>query len=558
MHGESRFQSSSSLLPAGKLVMVVDDDDEFQILCLDKLERFLTELAPEGSKLDFLLAGSLKKFEALLDMLMAEKREEDLIYALVDLKLPSSERGTEQDDQAMFENGKLVYGRLRQLKVPTLLISGAARREVFDIALAADRAHFLPKEKFYNDETAKDVAIQILCAKHRTPSITVDPGCCESIESPLLARGKKRCLPLAFESPTMAALRTRICSKGAKEAAAVLLLGESGVEFEQLAWLLFREITKTHGGGEGPAYQYCPFNCESVGSPAVLLERNREGLKDPQGEQLRRFLFIENLECLGASELAAFCDALAQSPCIRVGGDRMVLTVANEKKEGAERLLDLFCLAGFDDFILLDVPDLSRRRPEDIAVYAEYYRRQRMEDKQESTLLFDQRALNLIMDLDYRRHFKQLSIFLDELFRTTNGDIITANDVRAVASSRFVETAVRGVVDHILTSGTEESNPGTRWSGGQLYVICSQLLVHRKSRSSSAFLKEDEDFYHELEQIVEALEHASRLGTEEGTTVIDELQVLGPHFWPWSRYPVSPRLLKQLQRHGLTVGLVPY
>ncbi len=64
-----------------------------------------------------------------------------------------------------------------------------------------------------------------------------------------------------------------------------------------------------------------------------------------------------------------------------------------------------------------------------------------------------------------------------------------------------------------------------------------------------------DQFYQELERIDEALQQASRLGTE-GKTLMEELKKQSPGFWPWNRYPFCPRLMKHLQRNGLTVGLV--
>lgn len=552
MIDQLRSEAASGFnIPKGKLVLVIDDDGNFRKTCMSKLKRILTKLEPEEDSLVFVTAGSLEKFELILRMLEVGSRKGDLVYALVDLKLPATEGRDSPDQEPATRNGRDVCRKLREWNVPILLVSSAGVPEV-DPVLIDGQMPFLPKEDFNDDRKVEEVTVQILYAKRKSPVISLEY--CDVIESPVKERGQTRRLPLAFKAPSMRVLRNRILGKVKGEAAAVLLLGEHGVEFEQLAWLLFREIAWTGAEGTGdPRYRYIPFNCESGASPTQFLTED-PAYESPVARQ-PRFLFIENLHAIDETTLTQFCEALRRSPAVRIDGDRVVLTVHKGEGNGTERLLDLFCM-GFDDFTLLEVPELSRKRPDDIAVYAEYFRIRRLADRQESMILFHERALHLIKAMECKRHFKDLSIFLDVLFRTGESSIITAKTVQSLSSGRLLERAADEVLAYIRSvDAWDERHSGSQWSPGLLEEMCSQLLVYRSEPDFSTL--GEEQFYEELERILLALQQAKRLA-DEGKAVIDDLQRDGAEFWPWTRFPIGPNLLKHLQRHGLTVGLVPH
>jgi hypothetical protein len=534
-----------STIPDGKIVLVVDDDLNFRDPFITRLSDLLTELMPKGSHLEVLPAGAVEAYDAYISMLRDSGREKDLIYALLDLQIP-----VRRGEIPTTENGIVVLNKLRDLKVPTVVISNLplAKRD-----FGPNQPVFISKNDLEDERKLKAQAVQIIDAIKDQPTVNLED--CKVLVSPIQERQRTRRLPLAVKSPAMLALHNRM-PKAAREAAAVLAVGDPGVEFEQLAWLFFKEISSTGAG----KYQYYPFDCESSGSPITLLQEARDG-----GEQHPRYLFIRNLHVLEACDLAEICDALAQSPAIRVGGDRAFLTVHRDKiigtgaRNGTERLLDLFCLAGFDDFILLEVPPLSATstasgRPEDIRIYAEYYRLQRMEDKQESLIRFDERALNLITDFEYRRHFKDLSVFLDRLFRTKGGGVINSVFVRSMQPGDLVvDTASREVSKLILNTKAEEPSPGDSWSPGPLQEMCLQFLLLQRSGDEGS--EELTIFSKDLEQIVGALESARNLDTDKDGS--KRLQKTGTDLWPWNHYPICPRLLAQLRRHNLTVGLVP-
>src|SRR5947199_4285398 len=227
-----------------KRVLVIDDDEEFRTLCISRIKRLLAELEPKKNDIEVVPADSLEKFEALLATLKADGRERDLIYALVDLKLPTSSRpdAHEEEAKAKAENGQIVLRRLTELNVPTLLMS---TERMVDEVFRAGQPRFWPKTEFDDERKIKEVVVQILCARDKAPIIELK-FCCDYLRSPVQERGQTRQLPLAFQSPSMRALRNRILGKVAGGTAAVLLLGEPGVECEQLSWLLFREVSRPH------------------------------------------------------------------------------------------------------------------------------------------------------------------------------------------------------------------------------------------------------------------------------------------------------------------------
>jgi hypothetical protein len=527
-------------LPAGDIVLLIDDDQVFRNLARGKLERYFAELEAKAD-VKILSAASVSKFEAILGLISAEHREGAIIYALVDLMLPVDERrdgGLTQPEEA---NGTRILNRLQELKVPTRLVTKESAQMAGEATLGEQP--YMPKADFRDEVKVKALAAEILATRQQAPDVSVNN--CVELRSPIGERGQTRLLPLALKSSSMALLHDRIRKRVAREGAAVLLSGAPGVEFEQLAWLLFREITC---GGNGPEYAYCPFNCESGGSLTSFLEEERT----PRDGALRRYLFIENLHVVDTGELLRFCDALARSAAIRVDGDRVVLTVHKDKGDAIDRLFDLFCLAGFEDFILLEVPALSGNRRDDIAVYTDYYLQQRNR-RGDSILQINQGALNLIKEIEHKRHFKGLAIFLDRLFRAVAGGVITTKVVELVESSSFVETAVRDVSNYIMHDDHEEPDAGGPWSPGRLHEMCAQFLLDPVRREPG---DEVDQLYQDLSRIDVALMQASALDTDR--RLPHKLQRDGADFWPWSRYPVPSRLLKQLERHELTVGLVPH
>ena len=138
--------------------------------------------------------------------------------------------------------------------------------------------------------------------------------------------------------------------------------------------------------------------------------------------------------------------------------------------------------------------------------------------------------------------------------------MINAKVVRSVLPRTFVETASREIMDQILATDVNDAETGGPWSPGRLHEMCSQFLVNRDDRNSQGSAEEDDglrQFYEDLLKIDEALLQASGLDSEGKTLLQKQLLKRGSGFWPWSRYPVCPRLLKQLEHRGLTVGLVP-
>ncbi len=144
-------------LPEGKLVLVIDDDKNFRQLCIGKLRRALTERAPEEKDLKLLPAGSLEKFQAILKMLEADSRKGDLVYALVDLKLPATERREEPNQAPATENGRDVCRALREWNVLHLLVSGAGRSDIDEVVIP-DQMDFRSKDDFNDQETVKEIA----------------------------------------------------------------------------------------------------------------------------------------------------------------------------------------------------------------------------------------------------------------------------------------------------------------------------------------------------------------------------------------------------------------
>lgn len=526
-------------IPPGKLVLLIDDDANFINSLAISLEEQLAGVKAKNLQI-LPPAFSLDEFEAQMTLLRAAHRQNDLIFAFVDLNLPKAP----DDSNAAPANGKRILRTLREMNVQTVLVTSKSPGEVGPVE--GDPV-FVTKPELKGGNKLHELVLQIVTIAEGHEDVSLAE--CDVLSSPVVERGQTRRLPLAFKSPAMRALRNSRLPKAAVEAAAVLAIGEPGVEFEQLAWLFHREISKG-----GISYRFRAFDCETGGSPVPLLERPEE-----QGGPARRCFFLRNLHALEAGELATFCQWLAQCPAIGVGGDRLVLTVHNPADDSGrkriERLLDLFCLAGYDDFFLLDVPPLSRERPEDIAVYTEYFLRRWSADKDRAKLDIDDRARSLIKNFEYRRNFKQLSVSLDRLFHARGGGVINSAFVRQMyPDGLVVETAAEEVVKLILKPEPVESGGEGSWSPGQLKETCSQFLLQQKSS------EEDSDdlrgFTRELEQIVSALETARNLDTEKDGGSRHLLRTGGTRFWPWSRYPVCPRLLAQLERHQLTVGLV--
>lgn len=528
-------------VPAGRLVLLIDDDDTFVASSDTRLRKKFDELAPARRDLQILTADTTQRFDAIVAILREDDRLKDLIYAFVDLNLPETRSAA-----ARPENGMRVVAQLRNLIVPTVVFSDMSPeklKRIFD----DNPPRFITKEEWNTDARLRPLCLEVLSRLDERPAGTAQD--CEVLCSPVAERQRTRRLPFAFGSPAMRSLRNRI-PKVAAEAAAVLAVGDPGVEFEQLAWLLYKEITKAGGC----SYHYHSFNASTGGPPTPLLQNINGG-----DERSCHFLFVRNLHALDAAELERFCDELAQSASIRVAGNRAFLTVHRDrvygahKQAGIDHLLDLFCLAGFEDFVLLDVPALARSRPDDVKAYAKHFLDEWRADAKRPVLTFDEPALDLISKLEYERHFKDLAIFLDRLFHDQEGGVINSAAVRRMRPEQLVvDTAADSIIKLILQTGPDEPSVDGSWSSGPLFDRCNHLAVEYKGNEGDADLSA---FIRDLEQIVSALEQAKRLDTDAKGASKALLQA-GANLWPWSRYPICPRLMAQLERHRLTVGVV--
>ena len=555
-------RSQEIRIPEGKLVFLVENNERFAIKCRGRILFFLeqwlkgsqqeNEGGASGQALPaFLFVSTKEKFDAYMNLLSAAEREGDLIYALIDLGLPLDHTNTAEQEAA----GREIYEVLRGKGIPTQILSGKNKEDVLRL-LRQTEANYVSKRRFEERrETQREVANQIWGALKRISPKENGEKTLVTVSSPEAERGKRRTLPLAFESPSMLKLRRILESQVRRDAAAVLLVGPEGVEFEQLTWFFYELLRKR---GE---LEYC---CVSLGTGEDLGRLAADLRKSEDGRA--RFYSIVDVERLSEANLRYLAELLRSGRNLGPGGGRAML-VFGEDIEGVDRrkrdvLLDLFCLAGQEDFTLLEVPPLARRRVEDIELYIEYFRQQREEEVGAPVVDFDQQAFNLVKHLEYRRHFKDLAIFLDRLFRTAPGDMITVRSVMSIWPN-LTRAQEWEVLDHILS--TDPNEAGDQES---LHDLCEELLVDRPDgleelRGKGEFPGEESEFFEDLERIVKALETTERLETEktgvlaEDDTVVEELLEQGATFWPWERYPICPRLLKELRNQGgVTVGLI--
>lgn len=525
-------------------VLLIDDDEGFSHGCIRKLDEEVQRIRNGEVRLKFEPIVSRSGFDLIFDRLMAQGRLGNIVYALVDLKLPS-EKEAEESTVQQIENGSHVLERLRkESEIPIYLISSASRELVDTSVLQHAQVRFV--EKMYLNDQVESIAWQLLNARDR-PRSSARGLRVLTVKCPDDVRGKEWELPLAQESKWMSELLNTINRGIYQDAAAVLLLGGPGVEFEQISWQLYHSVTDP-----SRPYRFRVVNCRA--------DLNLEKLKRAIGGRAEggagelSYWFVKNVQDLDQSGALALAGLLEQAD--HLGPERDRVTLAGVKDRVDDRILDRFALAGHPDFYIVEIPELEERRP-DISAYLHYFTDARNRDSRRNRLQFDERALEVLESIPYPRNFKDLANRLDELFRRCQDDIITVREVqRILQPDQYVDTVWQRVIDQILTSERLEARRSRPSEPGEsvepeLDELCTTLLVAREERGQDKYA--DDQLYQDLQLIKNAIEHGKRF--RDDPSAGEDLAQL-EEFWPLTRFPVCTGLVKVLQRHDYTIGVV--
>ncbi|MEM7048361.1 MAG: hypothetical protein AAF604_01825 [Acidobacteriota bacterium] len=538
-----------------KFVLIIDDDSEFVIACMRELSLQFRKL--ENPHLDiptFLKITNVEQLEKALSHQSAHGEIQSIAYALVDYRLPTT-AWSEDTTKEMEENGKKVLHMLEELQVPVLLMSIADRELVDDQVLHHKDVWFVPKKSF--TEEAPDIARRLLANLEGANEVKRRKARLRVIRCPNGKRCQTRILPLAFESKSMTDIVNAIQRGTFHQAAATLLVGEEGVEFEQVAWLLFESLSKKELGSNR-SMRFEILNGRGMPEMEDVINRLEEALDADSHEPL--FVFLENTQALSGWAVTRLVHHLENA--ISLGPGKVRLALMGSRIEIDERIQDLFALAGSPDFFTIEIPPLSRRR-EDISPYLDYYLEERNRGESTSYLKWGSRTHNVLAQLQFHRNFKDLAIQLEALFRNSRKGVITIPDIRRIIEeSDFFSTISQQVVERILRSEEvfarleeegELAHEAMREDAEQLKSLCAQMISARK-RMSEEMTDEDDRMHQDLKRIYETI--ATIEGLSSDPSVLSGLEQLD-RFWPLERYPFCSSLLKELEKNGYTVGIRP-
>ena len=539
------------------LVLIIEDDTNFSHACQRELREKIGKL-PSASQLslDFQTITCHQQFEEVIRHLSAWNGLKSVIYALVDVRIPTVEGVRDANRYKEIENGNSIIKKLRDEKVFFSVISSLPREEIDAKVNSKADIHFIHKDEF--SEKVSTLAQDIVARALSAPETSAEGKArVEQVLCPNGSRRQSRILPLAYESSRMTDTVNRINRGEYDDAAAVLLIGEEGVEFEQIGWLLYRKLTERAGGGN-QELRYEIFNGSSHERVQDLIMGLKNWKEVSEGKEA--FYFIENIHALNEQDATRLTDLMEDTPGLCAGNLRVVLT--GEKGKVDVRVLDLFALAGNPDFFIIDIYPL-RSRQKDIGPYLDYYLGLRNSDEKMLPFTWGPRAKDVLMALRYPRNFKELAVRLDELFRRCGKSVITVRDVREVISSRdLVGTISHSVVQRILRSAEqferlehEEKSPHEDINEelNELKKVCAQLVAGRDQELDSSS-REDDRMYQDLQAIVAAITDIKGLRNDPSAVIGLEQK---ENFWPFERYPFSAGLLRELRRHGYSIGIRP-
>ena len=143
-----RQQLLPELGPAGsRVVLLVDDNPDFCESCITRLEEEAMQMNPDV-RVTFATLRSRRSFDEMVALLEAEGRLADVVYALVDLKLPTTAEQREEEETDQIQNGCHVLDSLRRMEKPTYLVSSVPREQVNKRVRKRFRVNFVEKKDF--------------------------------------------------------------------------------------------------------------------------------------------------------------------------------------------------------------------------------------------------------------------------------------------------------------------------------------------------------------------------------------------------------------------------
>lgn len=555
------------------VILVIDDDPNFRAQCiedlsseLDRLDERFKDRDPWKEVLTFRALDSLESFGDLMAYLKAWKRVDQIVYAIVDLKLPTRSGGEGEDDTpTMIRNGKCVLDALDQAQIPKALVSSADSEIVAEKVLRKKEVPFIAKTHF--ERACQDLARQI----HEAPLDALDLAGVREIESPGVKRLRPRKLPLAAKSSQMHNLISRIERGTYKNSAAILLIGEEGVEFEQIGWLLYYEALKAHDPSPD-APRFRPINCVLRNMPHMP-EDHQPNESEPikplhwiaknlptstSQDVLGQFLFVENIHALEEQDARELGELLATQLGAQSETLRIILTGYSRQVDN--NIMDLFALAGYPDFFIIDIRPLRERR-EDISSYLSYYEREWNRNEKAAAIRLSKSARQNLISSIYKRNFKELAIRLDELFRNCSGkcSVLTTRDVRRILDpTGLVSTISQRVIDQILKSqelvmaeddiGSSEAEE--RWGEvrKQLSALCHELVLALEDDRGQE--EDGDELWKDLQRIRETLLNIESL--RDDPSVQAKLRSIFD-LWPLERYPLCASIVRELKSRNLDI-----